>query len=197
VTRLLLIRHGQSVWNAQGRWQGQANPPLTSLGHDQAAAAGTNLTDIEVLAASDLVRARQTATAIGTVTGINDLTVDARLRERHAGEWQGLTRPEIDDLYPGYLDDGRRPEGWESNADLHDRAVAALLDLAAIHQAATVGVVTHGGVTYSIEESHGEPHRRISNLGGRWLNIDDGAITLGDRVDLLGDLVEASVPDQI
>ena len=197
MTRLLLVRHGQSVWNASGRWQGQADPPLSGLGHDQAEDAATRLDGVETLATSDLVRAHQTATTLQAATGIQALTVDSRLRERHAGEWQGLTRDQIDEKYPGYLTDGRRPPGWEPAEALNRRAMHALTDLADAHRDATCLVVTHAGVIYSIEAAHNRPHERIANLGGRWLEITNGASNLGERVELLGAEVEATVPDQI
>lgn len=197
MTRLLLVRHGQSVWNAKGRWQGQADPPLTSLGHEQASVAAKRIGEIDVLASSDLVRALQTATGLKTRAGVDTVEVDARLRERHAGEWQGLTRAEIDARYPGYLEDGRRPPGWESGRDLHERAVAAVIEIADAHPAGEGAIVTHGGVIYSIEAAHGVEHSRISNLGGRWIEIQGAMVSLGDRVDLLAGEIEATVPDQI
>lgn len=207
MTRFLLVRHGQSVWNAKGRWQGQADPPLSPLGHDQAAVAAEAITSgpgrvptvagMEVLVSSDLVRARQTAGAIGAAAGLERVGVEARLRERHAGEWQGLTRNEIQARYPGFLEDGRRPAGWEPDEALRDRAMDALEDLADAHGDTTCVVITHGGVIYTIEGAHGLPHQRIANLGGRWLEIRDGVAELGDRVNLLDGRVEATVPDQI
>lgn len=196
MTRLLLVRHGQSVWNARGLWQGQADPPLTGLGHEQAEAAA-GLEQVDAVATSDLVRAHQTAETLRKATGVRSLTVDPRLRERHAGEWQGLTREDIEHRYPGYLEDGHRPPGWESARELHRRTMDALLHLATAASSATWLVVTHGGVIYTIEEAHGIAHHRISNLGGRWLEIDDGESTLGERVDLLAGRAEATIPDQI
>src|SRR5215813_8680553 len=94
-TRLVVIRHGQSTWNAIGRWQGHADAPLTDLGRTQAARAVASLPPVEVIWASDLERARATAAVIGEALGL-DVQVDVRLRERNAGEWTGLTRAEIE-----------------------------------------------------------------------------------------------------
>lgn len=197
VTRLLLVRHGQSVWNASGRWQGQANPPLSQLGHAQAEDAAAGVAAVDSIASSDLVRAHQTAMVLQAAAGVLSLTVDARLRERRAGEWQGLTRNQIDDRYPGYLEDGRRPPGWESGEELEHRVMKALAELAVSHDGGTCMVVTHAGVIYTIESAHGLPQKRIANLGGRWLEIDGRDTTLGERVDLVGTGVETTIPDQI
>src|SRR3954454_17144605 len=95
VTSLLLVRHGQSVWNADGRWQGQADPPLSALGEQQAVEAANRLDGIDAVGTSDLVRHARTADLLAHELGV-DVVVDARWRERHAGEWQGHTRAEIE-----------------------------------------------------------------------------------------------------
>jgi probable phosphoglycerate mutase len=113
-TRVLLVRHGQSTWNADGRWQGQADPPLSALGEQQAREAAARLRDVDALWASDLDRARRTATILGDALGLG-VRVDARLRERHAGPWQGLTREQIEAEWPGHLTTNRRPADYETN----------------------------------------------------------------------------------
>ena len=100
-TTFLVIRHGESEWNAQRRWQGQADPPLTDLGRMQAHAAVEKLGTFDLLASSDLQRARSTAEIIGHRLGIELLPADSRLRETDVGEWQGLTVEEIEAAYPG------------------------------------------------------------------------------------------------
>src|SRR5213078_4235821 len=77
VTSLLLVRHGQSEWNADGRWQGQADPPLSALGEQQAVAATNRLDGVHAVWASDLVRARRTAELMAGELGV-DVVVDAR-----------------------------------------------------------------------------------------------------------------------
>ncbi len=104
MTRLLLIRHGQSEWNADGRWQGQADPPLTDLGRHQARHAARNLGGGEAIVASDLQRASATALIISAELGVGPVVLEPDLRERDAGEWSGLTRVEIERDWPGYLD---------------------------------------------------------------------------------------------
>lgn len=103
MTRLLLIRHGQSEWNADGRWQGQADPPLTDLGRAQARHAARSLGVVDAIVASDLQRAAETAAIIAEELGVGPLVLEPGLRERDAGEWSGLTRAEIERDWPGYL----------------------------------------------------------------------------------------------
>ena len=130
-TRVLLVRHGQSEWNAEGRWQGQADPPLTDLGRLQAREAAGALGTVDAVWASDLQRAVETAAIIADQLGVGPVVVDPDLRERDAGEFSGLTRPEIAARFPGYLDDGRRPPGWEPDEALLARALRALHAIAA------------------------------------------------------------------
>jgi probable phosphoglycerate mutase len=199
MTRVLLIRHGQSEWNADGRWQGQADPPLTDLGRAQAFHAARALGVVDAIVASDLQRAAETAVVISNELGVGPLVLDPDLRERDAGAWSGLTRKEIDEGWPGYLDGEprRRPDGWEPDEVLLGRASVAL---ARIHQLVAGGeaiAVTHGGLIYVLEGHFGAPFERIPNLGGRWIEVDDsGLVALGDRV-LLIDEDEVTIPDQI
>src|SRR5690606_29768822 len=121
--------HGQSAWNADGRWQGHADPPLTDLGRAQAGAAAAAVGAVDVVVASDLQRARTTAEIIAAALGLGRVEVDARFRERAAGEWTGLTRAEIEARWPGWLEDGRRPPGFELDADIIERVLGGLYDL--------------------------------------------------------------------
>jgi probable phosphoglycerate mutase len=184
VTRILLVRHGQSIWNADGRWQGQADPPLSDLGGNQAAEAATRVGIVDGIYASDLVRAHHTAEIIAAGTGA-DVAVDPRLRERHAGDWQGKTRAEIDEGWPDYLESGRRPPGYEADESVLERVLAALAEIADAHDG-DVLVVTHGGVVRTLERHlGGDADGLIPNLGGRWLEYDEGTLRLGDRLVLL------------
>lgn len=210
-TRVLLVRHGQSEWNAAGRWQGQADPPLTDLGRRQARSAAAALGAVDAVFASDLQRAAETAAIIAGELGIGPVVLDEGLRERDAGEWSGLTRTEIDRAWPGYLDPPadehasfgpsaapRRPPSWEPDDAVLARARAAL---ARIHDAVGDGeviAVTHGGLIYVLEGHLGSPAGRLANGGGRWFVLDGDRITLGDRVLLVGDDgAPVTVPDQI
>jgi probable phosphoglycerate mutase len=197
----LLVRHGQSTWNAEQRWQGQADPPLSELGEHQAIAAVpavAALTPSRVVA-SDLARAARTAELLAP-PGV-PVEVDAVWRERHAGEWEGLTRVEIEARYPGWLDTHRRPPGYEDDDEVLARALPALQSLLFdAPDGTTVLVVTHGGLIGTLERHLHAPWVRVPNLGGRWFHREDGpagpAVVLGER-DVLVDAETVTVPDQI
>jgi probable phosphoglycerate mutase len=210
--RMLLIRHGQSTWNATGRWQGQADPPLSDLGRLQAKLAAAAVPDavggsLTAVWASTLQRAAETARIIAAELDL-DVHLDKGLRERNAGEWSGLTREEIEERYPGYLDPAggrsgfapskrKRPPGWERDDDLHARASAALARIAE-HATGDVLVVAHGGLIYTLEASLGAPASRLANAEGRWVIAGDGGLGLGERVLLLDDDdPRLTVPEQI
>ncbi len=202
-TRLLLLRHGESTWNADGRWQGQADPPLSPLGEQQAAEAATRVDSVDAVWASDLVRARRTAEIVAGGQGAGGRAVgvrlDPRLRERDAGDWQGRTRLEIEEHWPGYLESGRRPPGYESDDALLARALAAIDEIGAAHRGESVLVVVHGGIVRTLERHFGDDlHGLLPNLGGRWMVSDGeaGSWSLGDRVLLLED-VTVTTPEQI
>lgn len=210
MTRVLLVRHGQSEWNADGRWQGQADPPLTDLGRHQALHAARRLGAVDVIAASDLQRATETALIIANELGCGPLVLDPGLRERDAGEWSGLTRAEIERDWPGYLDppasdpvappagERLRPPGWEPDHVLVERVIAALGRLHDLAPTGEVLALTHGGVVYAIEARFGVPFQRLANLGGRWIDVGPGGEPqrLGDRVVLV-EPDELTVPQQL
>jgi len=183
-----MVRHGQSTWNASGRWQGHADAPLTDLGRTQAARAVASLPAVEVIWASDLERARATAAVIGEALGL-DVQVDVRLRERNAGEWTGLTRAEIEQGWPRFLNNHKRPVGFEHDDEVLIRVLAALHDLHEQHPDVDVLVVTHGGVLRALERHCGSVDRAFPNLGGRRFELDatDGelGVSAGERLFLL------------
>jgi broad specificity phosphatase PhoE len=195
-TRALLTRHGQSEWNALGRWQGQADPPLTDLGRRQAHEAARSLGAVDGIWASDLRRAGETAAIIGDDMGVGPVVVDADLRERDAGEWTGLTRAEIEQRYPGYLPDGRRPASWESDEQLVARAQRALGRIADAIPGGDVLVITHAGVVFAVERHLGRDRTRLANVEGRWVTIAPEGLRLGDRV-VLAEPQDVTVPRQM
>ncbi|MGE3619065.1 MAG: histidine phosphatase family protein [Acidimicrobiia bacterium] len=212
-TKVLLVRHGQSEWNALGRWQGQADPPLTGLGRLQARHAARALGAVDAVAASDLQRAAETAAIISGELGVGPVVLEPGLRERDAGEWSGLTRAEIHERWPGYLDapadehtgfgpapadaTPRRPPGWEPDEALRTRASAALARLHAAVGGGEVVAVTHGGVIYALEALLGASFAPVPNLGARWIVVGpDGPVALGERVVLV-DHDELTVPREI
>ena len=199
MTKLLLVRHGQSEWNGMGRWQGKANPPLTDLGKEQALLAAKKLPDFSILASSDLVRARETAEIFARAHDKepNDILIEPQVQERDAGEFSGLTRDEIDKKFPGYLAQNRWPSGWEPDDVLIKRLREGLgRIIASSTESDSIVVVTHGGCIYALESLLGEEYRRISNLGGRWFELIDDEFYLGERIQLL-DPDEETYPDQI
>ena len=193
MSNLLIIRHGQSEWNAIGRWQGQEDPPLSEHGRNQAFAAAARIGSVDLIVTSDLERARVTAEIIAESIGVGPIQVDPDLRERHAGEWQGLTRPEIHERFPGWIDDGRRPDGWESDDELAERAYASLRRWAPV--GADLLIVSHGGVIRTIETTLGEPGRRVPNLGGRTV-VGEVEFALGEPIELIDEDL-ATTPQSI
>jgi broad specificity phosphatase PhoE len=148
-TLLFLVRHGESTWNAQGRVQGQADPPLSPWGVRQAEALARALQPRPLAAvySSPLLRARQTAAMIGDVHGLRPRLVDA-LREVHLGIWQGLI---ADDLDLNDLDGVETviraitvpAPGGETLYEAAERAVPAIDGILANHRNETVVVVAH------------------------------------------------------
>jgi probable phosphoglycerate mutase len=186
VRRLLMLRHGQSAWNAEGRWQGWIDVALTPLGEAQAQARGAALAaggiGDAVVYTSDLQRARRTAELIA-VSLDAAVIVEPRLRERFGGEWQGHTAAEIDERWPGMREQWRRrelhaPPGAESDDTVLTRFDEALPELVATAPAAhTIVLVTHGGVLRLVADRAGVTARGIvENVGGQWFEWRDGTL---------------------
>lgn len=184
--RVLVIRHGQSEWNALGRWQGQADPPLSELGLLQAAHAAGRVGAVDAVVASDLERARQTAEVIAELVGIGPVVVDEGFRERDAGEWQGLTKDEIEQGWPGWLAERRRPPAFEPEEGFRARIRRALDGVRSLVTEGDVLVVAHAGVVYQLEDLHGADFAPLPNLGGRWFEGDGvEGWCLGERIVLV------------
>jgi probable phosphoglycerate mutase len=151
---LFLARHGETAWNRAGRWQGKTDIPLSDAGRAQARVLGAALTGrgIAAVHASDLQRATETAEIVAGLLGIAAFGVDARLRERGFGCFEGFTREECAERHPEawarYLADRQStPPGGEPRPEVAARVVAALTDLARAPRApgeATL-VISHGG----------------------------------------------------
>lgn len=178
MARLLCIRHAESTWNALGRWQGQADPPLSEAGRRTADALAERLA-AEVagcagLVTSDLIRARDTAGILGRALALVPETWPA-LREADIGHWSGRVSAEIEALWP---DDYRRfrkgdpelrPGGGESRRALRARALAAVRLLEQRFPGGPVVVVTHLGWLRALA-----PGLELPNAGTLWL--DSGAL---------------------
>lgn len=184
-----MIRHGQSEWNALHKWQGTADTPLTELGRSQARDAGGALAKHPAVAeastvdvwSSSLRRAVETASLLAESLGVDPpggSRRDARLVETHAGPWEGLTPDEIEAGWPGYLESGQRPDGFEPLASVVGRVHAALHDIAAVTAGIAV-VVGHSGVIRTLLRTAGVAEQSIPNLTGWCLDVNtDGVIPI-------------------
>lgn len=164
-TRFIVVRHGETRWNVEHRIQGNGDSPLTARGLAQADAIAARLASepFDALVASDLGRAMQTARRIAARTG-HRVVPDARLRERHFGQGEGLTYDEIDRLHPGAfsrtreMDPDYRVPGGETRREFHERIMRAFEALADEHDGRRITVVAHGGVLAAIYRViHGIP----------------------------------------
>lgn len=173
-TKVVFIRHGETVGNLANRWQGQQHGELTEDGRAQAKAAVAGLPQLDVLYTSRLRRAVETAEIIGDGIGIEP-TVTPDVEELGFGSWEGLTRPEIRERDPELasrvFDKGEDlPRGGtgETWAGLVERIHGAIGELAARHKGETIGIVSHGGTTRAFVDrvlavpSH--QNRRIASL---------------------------------
>jgi probable phosphoglycerate mutase len=156
-TRLCLVRHGETEWNAQGRVQGQLDIPLSDVGVAQARAVARVLAgeSFSALYSSDLVRVRQTAQPSAEKLSLR-IILEPALRERHYGVFQGLTYSDAKERIPeGYArfkakDPHFAFESGESLSAFHERALACIGDLARRHQGESLLIFTHGGVLDSV-----------------------------------------------
>jgi broad specificity phosphatase PhoE len=150
MTELILIRHGETDWNVEGRYQGQADPPLNQAGLDQARLLVKELRDVhlDVLYASPLRRALQTAQILADSLKV-PLHLEPRLMEIHQGDWQGRLRAKISALYPELF---RRwetdpwqvtPPGGEHLSYVQARVDRAVGDMLARYRGKRIGVVAH------------------------------------------------------
>lgn len=151
--RLLLVRHGETTWNQENRWQGQADVPLSETGRVQAYRLAQRLLaegrPIQAMYTSDLSRAAQTAEIIGTVLGMRP-SLDLAWREMDIGVWSGLTTDEVIARHTAEWERLRAGEdlprgGGETFAQFQSRLVRGATRLLEQHAGEDVAVVTHGG----------------------------------------------------
>lgn len=187
MTRVLVVRHGQSTWNAEHRWAGGGDPPLSELGRGEARAAAAELGPRAVWAVvtSDLLRASQTAEIIAQELGLPSPKLDCRLRERGAGEWTGLTSQEIEIRSPGQLEAWRSgrivdPHGSESWDAFRARVLTALNEVRTGALGPRILVVAHQGVLRVIESQLGVRLSHLGSLDAIRIRSDDRN---GDRDD--------------
>ena len=155
--RLVLLRHGRTAWNAEGRAQGWADVELDATGHEQAAGAAPYVAALGPVAlwSSDLARARQTCAYLEKETGLV-ATHDARLREFSVGVRQGLTHAEFAERYPVEFEQWRLTDvpvaavGGESVAEVRERVLPALEELLVTLQPGETGVVVMHGAALKV-----------------------------------------------
>lgn len=152
-TTFFVIRHGETVWNAQQRVQGHGDSPLTPKGRHDALALSRRLKnmDFDRVISSDLGRAVETAALITEATG-HTIEIDQRLRERHYGALEGLTIPQIQSAFPEAYERlmASDPDyiipGGESRRQHFERTIAYFKASADQNQGETIALVAHGGV---------------------------------------------------
>jgi broad specificity phosphatase PhoE len=168
VTILLLVRHGETDWNAEGRLQGQTDRPLSDFGRRQAQELAASLENEELKAifSSDLARARETAEIVGGRLGL-PVVLDSDLREKDWGTWEGLTPAERD----------RVELVGESTQTHQERILRALSRISERHPGeGTVLVVTHGGSMRRVQTAALGMALPVVENCGRWLcSYEDGA----------------------
>jgi broad specificity phosphatase PhoE len=150
MTTLYLIRHGETTWNVEGRYQGQLDPPLTEQGRQQAETTAIQLATIgfEAIYSSDLARAYQTALPLAAKTGL-PIQRDARLREIDQGDWEGVLIGDIrvrwaQELYGWEHDPWRYgPPGGECLEQLQSRVFATIDEIVTRHPQSIVAVFSH------------------------------------------------------
>ncbi|HSP70967.1 MAG TPA: histidine phosphatase family protein [Gaiellaceae bacterium] len=188
MTTILLVRHGETDWNRERRWQGHADPPLNAAGRRQAEQLAELLVadPPSAVYSSDLTRARETAEIVADRLSL-PLFLDPRLREADVGEWSGLTAPQIEERYPEGV--ARRlagGTGWdhgETYEQLRERVLEALHEIAAANDGRAVLIVTHGGPMGQVWLACGLSHDdrpRVGNCELLGFEIGDGAIA---RID--------------
>lgn len=165
MTDLILIRHGETLWNRERRMQGQTDTSLSEKGREQVAALADRLAASRFAAiySSDLTRAWDTASAIALVTG-QQVVAEPRLRERRFGIFEGLTYDEMEERYPEARRqfESRDPDfvipGGESAREFYARCLDCLTGIAENHAGGEVAVITHGLVLDAI-------YRAAHNMG--------------------------------
>jgi len=188
IASLLVIRHGQSLWNVDERWQGRADIALSELGLRQAHAAADALGAFDLIASSQLDRARNTAEIIAERLGIGPVIIDERIQETDIGPWEGLTRPEIEHRWPGYLANFDKPDGFESNDAVIERMSSALVDIGSQCQGGTALIISHSGVIRTLRRAMNVSNPRLPNLGGCWFHVrSDTTLVAGELVTILDD----------
>lgn len=179
MTRVLVLRHGETEWNVTGRLQGRSDTELSAAGHRQARDATTTLTEnFGSVYCSTLRRSIDTAGPLAARNSC-EVRVDPRLDERSWGTWEGLLPSEVELEYPGWMNDGRRPPGFENDGMLWERFEPFLIELDSSDAASLV--VTHGALMLAMARALNGADRPFGNLEGQWVELDQATVILGDR----------------
>jgi probable phosphoglycerate mutase len=213
MTELILIRHGETDWNRELRFQGHLDVPLDDMGHEQARRLGARLAGefVQHLVCSDLLRTRQTAQPVVAQLAaqlapgfVLESALDVALREQGFGVMEGLRAPDIAQQHPQdwaqWLEFGADHAfaGGESTRAFHARVMGAVQRLATVYAGQTVVVVTHGGVLDMIYRTaralplSGPRQNEIPNAGVNRVRLRDGRVEILDWADTrhLADLPE-------
>ena len=186
MTRIVLVRHGESWGQTEGRHVGHDHcRGLSEHGRRQAAAladrlAGGELGHVDALLSSEMQRAVETARIIGPAIGFDEPVQDCVVCEIHPGEADGLTWAEVEQRWPTDAGTGWDPGvqvigGAESWLDMHDRVIGALDTIAADHEGSTVVIATHGGViAHTMFSMLGMP---VDSRDAAWIVADNTSMT--------------------
>ncbi|MEJ8815136.1 histidine phosphatase family protein [Variovorax ureilyticus] len=195
-TELILIRHGETDWNRELRFQGHIDVPLNDMGHEQARRLGLRLAgeSVQYLVSSDLMRAQQTAAPAAQQLELAIATT-VTLREQNFGVVEGMRAEEIQTLHPRawedwlqFREDHAMPEG-ESARQFHGRIIDALGSIATAHSGQSVLVVTHGGVLDMVWRTarglglNGPRQSEIPNAGFNRIRLADASAP--DRIEIV------------
>ena len=212
MTELILIRHGETDWNRDLRFQGQVDVPLNAVGHEQARRIAQRLASehVDHLYLSDLVRTQQTAQPLADqllITGVQD----SALREQNFGLVDGMRVDDIKAQHPGAFEQWTRFDadwafdgGAESTRQFHTRVMDAVRRLVAEHPGQTLAIVTHGGVldmiwrTARAQDLNGPRQSDIPNAGLNRVRFNKDSIDILSWADVqhLADLPPQPVYDQ-
>ena len=201
VQRIWLVRHGQTVWNEQGRFCGYTNVPLSTLGRRQARALASQLQHRPIVAiySSDLSRARETTEIIAKRLTVPPVVISPAWREIHFGAWEGLTYDQIATVFHEQLDfftdpEHAAPSQGETLTEVLQRAVPALREIVRREYDGEVVLVSHGGTLRGLLCSLlGMP------LRNQWqLHINTGSlsaidVSLNEHGELLASLVGLNI----
>jgi len=205
ITTILFIRHGVTDWNVARRWQGHTDIPLNDDGREQAHKLAQRLAEwpIQAIYTSDLLRAQETANVLAKNHNLVPI-IDANLRERNGGVFQGLTIEQLNswhgDIWHQVRHDGSAPPNGESMLEVGIRAYSSFEKISLAHRGETVAIVSHGG-TLNILISHliglplGQP-ASISLRGNTGLSVVEMDES-GHRLTLLNDVSHLSADRKV